>query len=77
MVLMTAPKRKLTGRIEAKSISKNQVAQVIKREHQPCWCGRSTYRLSALEPEVCSGCNQPVGACDCKPYNPRNEILRG
>lgn len=75
--MIIPPKRKLTGRVEAKSISKNQVAQVIKRTHQPCWCGRASYRLSAKEPEVCFGCNEPVGLCDCKPYRKEDGTLQG
>jgi hypothetical protein len=76
----TDPYRRTTLRavVEAKTIAKNEVAQLVKKAgHPPCWCGRATYRLNANEAEVCTGCNNGIGVCDCKPYNPKLEILRG
>jgi hypothetical protein len=68
-------KRILKGRIERKDISKNEVAQITKRYLSPCWCGRTTFRLSANEPENCYGCNNPVGLCQCKPIEKKVPML--
>jgi hypothetical protein len=68
-------KRTLRARIEKKDISKNEIAQVIKRPIPPCICGRPAYRLNENYPSVCSQCNEPDGVCECKPVDEKTKTL--